>query len=244
MNKELNIVIPLAGRGSRFDQFKLPKPLIDVDGKSVIWYAVSSLGFKGNYIYITRKYDDHSLNINLNNLLNELTPNCKIIEIDYVTDGPASSVLLAKEYINNDIPLFVTNCDRVTHWNSEDFLTFVENNDSDGVVITWDNIAPTESFIELDENGCGVRLVEKEIISEHPLNGMHYWEKGKYFIESTEKMIDKNIRINNEFYISMTYNQMIEDDYKIKVYKMNENEHFSLGSPGDINKYKSWKNLK
>lgn len=241
MINDFNIVIPMAGRGSRFSQFNLPKPLILVDGKPMIWHAIMSLGFSGNYIYITRKYDDNTLNVELNQILNDVTPNCRIIEIDYVTEGPASSALLAKEFINNNTPLFITNCDRITHWNPDNFLKFVSETDADGVVTTWNHIAPTESFIELDENGNGIRLVEKEIISDHPLNGMHYWKKGRFFVESAKEMIEKNIRFNNEFYISATYNQMIGSGLKVKIFKMGDNEHFSLGSPEDVKKYLKWK---
>jgi NDP-sugar pyrophosphorylase family protein len=243
MTNDLNIVIPMAGRGSRFSQFNLPKPLINIDNKPMIWHAIKSLELKGNYIFITRKYDDYLLNLELNNILNEVAPDCIIIEIDYVTDGPACSALLAKEYINNNNPLFITNCDRISEWDSNEFLNAVGQEDIDGLVVTWDNIATTESFIELDKNGYGIRLVEKEIISDHPLNGMHYWKKGKYFVESTEKLIQKNIRTNNEFYISTTYNQMIEDGYKIKTYKLGRNQHFAVGDPADLKKYKEWKNL-
>lgn len=237
----INVLIPMAGRGSRFNQFNKPKPLIEIEGKPMIWYAISSLNFGDNFIYVTRKYDDNTLNTELNQILNDITPNCKIIEIDYVTEGPASSALLAKEFINNNTPLFITNCDRITHWNPDNFLKFVSETDADGVVTTWNHIASTESFIELDENGNGIRLVEKEIISDHPLNGMHYWKKGRFFVESAEEMIEKNIRFNNEFYISATYNQMIGSGLKVKAFRLGDNEHFSLGSPEDVKKYLEWK---
>ena len=123
-------------------------------------------------------------------------------------------------------------------------MNAINQEDVDGLVVTWNKIATTESFIELDENGYGIRLVEKEIISDQPLNGIHYWKMGKYFVESAEKMILKNIRIKNEFYVSMTYNQMINDGYKIKTYKLKPNQHFSVGDPEDLKKYLQWKNSK
>ena len=237
----MNILIPLAGRGSRFNKYNLPKPLINIFGETMISYAVKSLDIEGFYYYITRKYDDYSLNKKLNNLLRDLTPNCRIIEIDYTTEGPASSALLAEDFINNDESLIIANCDRISNWDSKDFLNSVGN--SDGVVVTWNNIAPTESYIELDQYGNGIRLAEKQIISDHPLCGIHYWRKGKYFVESARSMISKNIKHNNEFYISETYNQMIESGLKVKIYKLKENQHFSVGSPDDLEKYKQWKSI-
>lgn len=239
----MNIVIPMAGRGNRFSGFDLPKPLIKINNISMVEHSIRSLDIEGNYIFITRKYKNGHFNNQLNNILNSTSPNCKIIEIDYLTEGAASSALLSKSFINNDDPLIITNCDRITNWNSEDFLKKCNEYDVDGLVTTWDKISNTESFIEIDEFGYGKRLVEKEIISKYPLNGIHYWKHGRYFVESAEKMIKKNIRINNEYYISMTYNEMINDGYKIKNYKMGKNEHFSVGDPYDLKKYLEWKKL-
>jgi len=239
----MNILIPMAGRGSRFNQFDLPKPLIKIGSKPMIWHAVKSLELEGHYIYITRQYDDYILNLDLNCILQEITPNCDIIQINHITEGPACSALLAKEIINNDESLIITNCDRISNWNSQDFLNAANQVDVDGLVVTWNKIATTESFIEIDENGYGKRLAEKQIISDQPLNGIHYWNMGKYFVDSAEKTIKKNIRVNNEFYVSTTFNQMIEDGYKIKTYKLKPNQHFSVGDPEDLKRYKRWINL-
>lgn len=235
----MNILIPLAGRGLRtLDYDKAPKPLIEVCGKTLIEWSVSTLNIPGQYIFITRKYEDIQWNTKLNNVLHSITKMPIILEIDYVTEGPACSALIAKRIINNDEPLIITNSDQILKWNSSLFVAAINKNDFDGLVTTWDKISTTESFIELDENGYGIKLKEKEIISNYPLNGIHFWKKGRYFVESAEEMIKQNRRSSNgEFYISESYNVLIENGYKIKTFKMNPGEHIPVGDTKDIQHY-------
>jgi dTDP-glucose pyrophosphorylase len=240
----MNIVIPLAGRGIRTqDLSNLPKPLIKIEGKTIIELAIETLNISGKYIFITRKYDNINWNNELNQILNNLTINPIIFQIDYITEGPACSALIAKNYINSSEPLLITNCDQILKWDSSKFLNAIEQNDFDGLVTTWDKISETESFIKLDKNMYGIELKEKKIISNFPLNGIHFWKKGSYFVQSAEQMIKENRRSsNNEFYISESYNVMIEKGYKIKTFQMNKGEHIPIGITSDIKKYLDEKN--
>lgn len=235
----MNILIPMAGRGSRTKDFSdLPKPLILLHNKPMIQWAVETLNLSGQYIFVVRNYNNNKWNSFLKNILESCVKNPIIISIDYITEGPASSALLAKEYINNDEELVIANSDQILEWNSKDFLKSVSRNNIDGLVVTWDKIEKTESFIELNEKGYGIRLKEKEIISNYPLNGIHYWKKGKYFVSSTEEMIRKNIRSsNNEFYVSESYNFLINKGLRIGHYPITGEQHWPIGMKNDIQKY-------
>jgi NDP-sugar pyrophosphorylase family protein len=237
-----NIIIPMAGRGQRFldEGHTLPKPLIDVNGETMIEVAIKSLDIQANYVFIIFKYTDYTLTERLKNILNNLTINPTIIEIDYITEGPAASALLAKEYVNNDSELIITNCDQIMNWISHCFIEYVNSRyEMDGMVVTYSSNTNKNSYIKLDENGYGIKLAEKEVISNDSLNGIHYWKKGKYFVESAENMINKNIRVNNEFYISTTYNELIQSGKKIGAYKLAEGKHIPVGVPEDLKKYKN-----
>jgi HAD superfamily hydrolase (TIGR01509 family) len=102
---KLNVLIPMAGAGSRFQQagYTFPKPLIDVNGKPMIQVVVDNLNMDANYIFVVQK--EHSAKYNLDTLLNLIAPNCKIVEVDGMTEGAACTTLLAKEHIDNDAPL-------------------------------------------------------------------------------------------------------------------------------------------
>ena len=229
----MNIVIPMAGLGSRFSDagYTTPKPFIEIEGKPMILEAVNTLGFKGNYIFIIRK-DEY-----IKNKMKEIFPNSQIIEVDYLTDGPASSVMLAKEFINNDEELIVANCDQIMWWDEETVIKQIRVMDYDGVVVTYHETTPKNSYARINRKGYVTKMAEKQVISNVSLNGIHYWKKGKYFVESTESMVEKNIRFNNEFYVSLTYNQMIEKGFKVGIYHIPNEFHNAVGTPDDLNRY-------
>jgi len=229
----MNIVIPMAGLGSRFSDagYTTPKPFIEIEGKPMILEAVNTLGFEGNYIFIIRK-DEY-----IKSKMKEIFPDSQIIEVDYLTDGPASSVMLAKKFINNDEELIVANCDQIMWWDAETVIKQIRVMDYDGVVVTYHETTPKNSYARINRKGYVTKMAEKQVISNVSLNGIHYWKKGKYFVESTESMIEKNIRFNNEFYVSLTYNQMIEKGHKVGIYHIPNEFHNAVGTPDDLNRY-------
>ena len=96
----MNVLIPMAGAGSRFEQagYSFPKPLIDVKGKPMIQAVVESLNINANYIFIVQK--SHYEKYSLQHTLNLIAPNCKIIQVEGITEGAACTTLLAKSFIN------------------------------------------------------------------------------------------------------------------------------------------------
>tara|TARA_B100000424_G_C22895434_1_gene476294 strand:+ start:482 stop:1207 length:726 start_codon:yes stop_codon:yes gene_type:complete len=233
MNKKLNILIPMAGLGSRFQTsgYTVPKPLIPIEGKPMIQHAVDTLGVEGDYIFVTQK--SHSLKSHLE----AMYPGCKVIEIDYITKGSACTCLLAKKYINNDTPLIITNCDQIMWWDDKSFSTFIKNYPYDGLVVTYTSDTPKNSYIKLNRDGFGVELAEKQVISSISLNGIHYWRQGNDFVYSAETMIKNNENYNGEFYVAPTYNSLIKKGKKIGVYHIPNEQHNAVGTPEDLIKY-------
>jgi dTDP-glucose pyrophosphorylase len=233
MVQEINILIPMAGLGSRFSTagYENPKPLISIYGKPMIEHAVNSLGIKGNYIFITQK--EHNLKL----CLESIYPKCKVIEIDYTTEGSACTALLAKKYINNNTPLLITNCDQIMWWDDKSFSTFLKNYPYDGFVVTYTENTPKNSYVKLNREGFATNFAEKQVISNISLNGIHYWKFGKDFVYSTEIMVKNEERYNNEFYVAPTYNTLIKQGKKIGVYHIPNDQHNAVGTPEDLIKY-------
>ncbi len=229
----MNIVIPMAGVGSRFKKvgWDVPKPMIDIFGKSMIKWAVDSLGLEGNYIFIIQK--EHS-NKGLYGFLKKLYPNCVVLVIDYITQGPASSCLLAELYINTNEPLVIANCDQIMYWDVCKFIKQINKNLYDGIVVTYPSNVERNSYISIDSKGYGIKLAEKEVISNYSLNGIHFWKKGKDFVNSAKEMIREGDMCNDEFYISKTYNYMIRNGKKIGVHNIDKTEHHAVGTPNDL----------
>ena len=237
----MNIVIPMAGLGTRFKQegFDDPKPLIKVDGKTLIRHSVESFGIEGSYIFITRKYKREEDNSELTAELKSIQPNCVEIQIDTITSGAAETCLFADKLINNDDPLIITNCDQRLEWDALDFIELCKQY-NDGAVIVHKSDNPKHSYALLCEDSTTIKsLHEKDPVSNHALVGVHYWRKGKDFVDSARKLAsDFKENKRPECYISETYNYLIKEGRKINIYQLGENEYIPLGTPYDLNIYK------
>ena len=227
----------MAGAGSRFEKvgYTFPKPLIDVEGKPMIQVVVESMNIEANFIYIVQK--SHREKYNLDTLLNLITPNCKIIEVDGLTEGAACTVLLAKEYINNENQLILTNSDQFIEWDSTDFMYQMNEKGYDGGIMCFEATHPKWSFAKTDENGIITEVAEKNPISNQATAGIYYWKHGSDFIKYAEQMIEKNIRVNNEFYVCPIYNEAIQDNKIICNYQIPSDNMWGLGTPEDLNYY-------
>ncbi len=230
----------MAGLGSRFksEGFDLPKPLIRVNGKTLIEHSIESLNIEGFFIFITRKFEKEEYNDQLSDILKTLKPNSVEIRLDYSTSGAVETALSAKKFINNDEGLIITNCDQRLEWDSSVFLDFLSSENLDGCVVTYDSDNPKNSFAILDESGFVTEFVEKRAVSRHSLVGVHYWKRGSDFISSGEKHLNQ-FKSNNqkECYISESYNYLIQEGQKMKCFKITNNEFIPLGTPYDVSIY-------
>jgi dTDP-glucose pyrophosphorylase len=238
----MNVLIPMAGAGSRFEKagFTFPKPLIEVNGKPMIQVVIENMNIDANFIYVVQK--SHREKYNLDTLLNLITPNCKVVEVDGITEGAACTALLAKEFINNEQPLFFANSDQFIEWNSNDFFYKMQETDVDGGIVTFEATHPKWSFAKVDENGFVVEVAEKNPISNIATVGFYYWKSGSDFVNYAEQMIEEDIRVNNEFYVCPVFNQAIRDSKRISVF--NIEKMWGLGTPEDLDFYiKNFKNI-
>jgi HAD superfamily hydrolase (TIGR01509 family) len=234
-DEKLNVLIPMAGAGSRFEAagYTFPKPLIDVEGKPMIQVVVDNLNMDANYIYVVQKA--HREKYNLDTLLNLITPGCKIVETNGLTEGAACTALLAKEFINSDSPLFFANSDQFVEWDSNEFMYKMNETKADGGIVTFKAIHPKWSFAKINELGLVTEVAEKNPISDNATVGYYFWKHGSDFVSYAEQMIERNIRVNNEFYVCPVFNQAIEADKEIRTF--NIDKMWGLGTPEDLNYY-------
>ena len=234
-SEKLNVLIPMAGAGSRFANagYTFPKPIIDVNGKPMIQVVVENLGLDANYIFVVQK--EHREKYNLDTMLNLIAPNCKIVEADGITEGAACTALLAKDYINDDNPLFFANSDQFVEWDPLEFMYQMQERNADGGIVTFKATHPKWSFAKVDDRGIVTEVAEKKPISDNATVGYYYWKHGSDFVKYAEDMIDKDIRVNNEFYVCPVFNQAIEDEKTIRIYEASG--MWGLGTPEDLNHY-------
>lgn len=235
----MNIVIPMAGLGSRFAKagFDKPKPFIDVLDKPMIVRVLENLKYKdARYILIARK--EHLTKEK--KLVDEIKNNFNVefIPIDKLTEGTACTVLYARKYINNDMPLMIANSDQIVDINIADFINDSFKRGLDGSILTFIDKEknPKWSFAKLN-NDLVVEIKEKEAISEFATVGIYFFNKGKIFIESAIDMIIENDRVNNEFYTCPVYNYAIKSGAKIGIYNIDFSKMHGIGTPEDLEKY-------
>ena len=231
---KMNVLIPMAGAGSRFEQagYTFPKPMIDVNGKPMIQVVVDSLNIDAKYIYVVQK--EHYEKYNLNHFLRLITPNCEIVQIDKMTEGAACTTLLAKKYIDNDEPLLIANSDQYIEWDSNEFMYSMVADDIDGGILTFTASHPKWSFAKLNKEGFVEKVAEKEPISNIATVGIYFYSKGSDYIKYTEQMIDKDIRTNN---VCPVFNEAIQDGKQIKIYHIDKEQMWGMGTPEDLKRF-------
>jgi len=232
---KMNVLIPMAGAGSRFQQagYTFPKPLIDVRGKPMIQVVAENLNIDATFIYVVQK--EHRAKYNLDTLLGLITPNCKVVEVDGMTEGAACTTLLAKEHINNDEPLLMANSDQFVEWDSNEFMYKMTEQNLDGGIVSFRATHPKWSFAKVDGQGFVTEVAEKNPISDIATVGIYYWKRGADYVRFAEQMIAKNLRVNNEFYVCPVFNEAIAGGLRIKTFDIPK--MWGLGTPEDLKYY-------
>jgi NDP-sugar pyrophosphorylase family protein len=233
IRKNLNIVIPMAGAGSRFAEqgYTVPKPLIMFNGKTMIEHVVDNLNIDSKYTFIVQQ--EHLDKFDAGSVLRKIVPNCNIVPINGVTDGAARSLLFAKNIINTLDPLLIVNSDNLIEWKNISVMKSFE--DKDGGIILIEADGPKWSYAATDVDGFATEIAEKIQISTHATTGHYYWRRGRDFVKCAEEMIERNIRFKNEFYIAPVYNIAIERG--LKIYTKHAEKFWSVGTPEDLDYY-------
>ncbi len=228
----MNIIFTAAGKGTRFHGHN--KPFYIVKGKTLLQWSVGSLGLNGVYWVIG--------NNNSANEIEHITWDLGIrCNYNFVGDtrGQAETALDTAKLFNQDEPLIITNCDQYLPWDTKRFNNFIDNNDFDGIVTTFDHSdvtvgQPSKYSHILLQDGVGVELAEKFAISADSLNGIFYYRKARFFVEAAQELMQDDSP--NEKYMSLTYNFMIKKGLRVGAYKMEPHEFVSLGSLEEIEK--------
>jgi dTDP-glucose pyrophosphorylase len=245
MKKQLNILIPCAGRGSRFIEagYYMPKPLITVLGKPMIQWVLDSLQFRNvecKFIFLVLK--EHDQKFHIVEEICKLIPNSStFIQIDTITQGAACTSLFAKDLINNDNPLIICNSDQYFEFDKEKFKiqaglsNKLLSSHKDGIILTFKSDNPKWSYAKTKPNGIIEQVAEKVVISNHATVGCYYYAHGKDYVKYTEQMIAKNIRTNGEFYICPVYNEFIQDQKLVTIFPVTK--MVGLGTPEDVKNF-------
>ena len=245
-------LIPLAGRGSRFTQggYNDPKPLIDVSGRPMIIQAANSIPDNQDYVFVTLQ--EHLENYPLEKVLKEEFPGCKIIAIDEVTEGQAITCSLGLKDIDVNSSLLIAATDNGMIYDKEKYQNLIEAQDVDAIIFTFRNHVSSKinpqmyGWVKTDESNNATGVSVKIPISDDPFNdhaivGAFYLKKVEYFNKALKNLVDKDIRVNGEFYVDSLMGELIELGLKVKVFEIDD--YICWGTPNDYETFVYWQSF-
>jgi len=234
----LTIVLPIAGRGSRFADagYVDPKPLIPIFGTPMIALVVANVRPSRSHRFVFVAQQEHLEGTSLRRVLERSAPGCAIVSIDHVTEGAACTVLAAKEFIDNEQPLMLANSDQYVDTDIDAFLATSDDRDVDGLIMTFPADHPKWSYVRRDSAQNVVEVLEKQVVSNEATVGIYNFRSGRNFVAAAEAMIAQNKRVNGEFYVAPVYNELIANRAYIVTHDIGPRMH-GLGVPADLEQF-------
>lgn len=240
MSGPLQIVIPMAGRGSRFAEagYKQPKPLIAVLGKPMIQRVVENLTPTREHRFVFIVQREHLERYGVGDLLTTIAPTSTVVALDAVTEGAACTVLTARDHLERELPLMIANCDQWLDTDIDAYLAAADAPDTDGLIMTMPADHPKWSYVGLDDQQRVTIVVEKQVISSHATVGVYNFAHAAAFTSGADRMIAAGKRVNGEFYVAPVYNELISDGALVRVHDVGP-AMWGLGTPNDLDFFRS-----
>lgn len=236
----VQVVIPMAGLGSRFSKagYAKPKPFIDVDGATMIERVMDNLRVDGaKFVLIARREHLVAEPEVVDGLIGR--GDLIFLPIDFVTEGAACTVLTARGHLERNAPLLIANCDQILDFDCSNFIHDAMERGLDGSILCFRDRYrdPKWSFARLGESGLVEEVKEKVAISDLATVGIYYFARAGDFIDAAMDMIVTNDRSNNEFYVCPVYNYMCRRGSRVGVYEIEFDAMHGIGTPDDLNSY-------
>ena len=247
----MHVIIPMSGIGKRFIDagYTAPKPLIIIENKPIIQHVIELFSKDDNFTFICN--DLHLKTTDMKKILVQIVPNCNIVEVSEKNrKGPVDAVLQASCLINDDDEVIVSYCDYGTEWNYGEFKERIRTDSCDGAIACYKGFHPhmlgndNYAFVK-EENNVMIEIKEKEPftknkMNEYASNGTYYFKSGKILKKYFQELVNKNICTNGEYYVSMVYNLLKQDNLKTTIFEINK--MLQWGTPSDLEEYLTWSN--
>lgn len=245
----MKVIIPMSGMSSRFTAagYSIPKYLIEVNGKKVIDHIIDLYPKSSDFVFIIN--DKHEQETNIVDVLNSLVENKTIVTIPHHKKGPVFSVSQFENLIDDEEQVIVNYCDFSMYWNYQEFEQFVNETECDGCVVCYTGFHPhmlgsdNYAFCKVNLLNEILEIREKQPftgdkMSEYASTGTYYFRKGSYVKKYFNRLMDEDLNINGEYYVSLVYNLLIRDGFINKVYEVPH--MLQWGTPLDLAMYNKW----
>lgn len=237
----INILLPMGGKSQFFDspEYPFPFPLIEIFDRSIIEMVIENLnGIKEEKHFIFVVNESDCIKYHIDNVLNLLTTNqCDIIRLTGETKGATCSALFAIELIDNDIPLIIANSDQVIDEDIGKIIKYFKENNADAGVICFESVHPRWSYVRTDAEGKITETAEKRPLSKNAIAGFYYFKHGENFVHAAMQSIKKDCHVNGKYYIAPTLNELILENKRLLIYKLDNSKYHTFYSPQKIKDY-------
>ena len=239
----INIIVPMAGRGSRFAETGEinPKPLIEVlHGKRIIEYVIDYLTLPEPHRFIFVCLEDHHRAFDFHRFFQARTNDYELVVSKNVTRGPAATALLAKDFVDDGSELIISYCDGFFTVDPATFLRHSRRRRAHGAVIAYPSDSDRDSYAEIDVGGRVLRTAEKEIISVTATAGLYYFREGRDYVAAAREMIAANSNDRTEFFVCPVYNELIKQEKIVTAFSISREQKIEMGTPEDLAKSRHW----
>ncbi|MBN2367891.1 NTP transferase domain-containing protein [Candidatus Woesearchaeota archaeon] len=245
----MKIIIPMSGIGKRFLDagYEIPKPLLRVDGKPIIEYVINLFPGEDDFVFICNK--DHIETTDMKQILNKLKPSAKIIVIDRHKYGPVYAVAKASDEISDEEEVIVSYCDFNAVWNYPEFKKKAEELKFEGAIPSYIGFHPhlihkkLYASLLINKDKFMEDIKEKHSFTPNPMDchqscGIYYFRKGWQLKKYFNELMELNINLKGEYYVSMVYYLYKRDN--LKVYVPEIKKFMQWGIPEDLEEYELW----
>ena len=246
----MQVVIPMSGFGERFRRagYRLPKPLIEVEGKPIIGHVVDMFPGETDFIFICNQDHLDEPKYNMESILKKLCPTGRIVGIDPHKLGPVHAVLQVEELLSDESQTIVNYCDFTCYWDWHHFKKFVKDSGCVGVIPSYKGFHPhtlgsTNYAYMLESDGWVKDIQEKQPytdnrMDEYASSGTYYFSSGRVMKDAFLQQVEDGLDLNGEFYVSLAYKILLHNNDSVAVYPL---QHFmQWGTPEDVAEYNYW----
>ncbi len=243
MTKPLSLLIPAAGKGSRFSDIgiDIPKPLIPIWEIPMLLWVIANFPLQSQDRVVVLSQLSHHIPAKLNDFLKNVSFVIEFVEIDFWTDGPAHSLEILLEDVSQDSPVICANSDQFVFEGLDAFTEAVRLGDTQGQILTMEASSNAWSYVGRDADGRVNRVVEKVEISNEATVGVYGWATSAICYEALAWQRSINQKVNNEFYVAPSYHQLIERNLEISTHSVGihgKGVH-GVGTPSDLKHFLS-----
>lgn len=236
----VNVLLPAMGASSFFKDNYFPKPLYEINGKTMIELVIENYAELNPKHYIFVFADEDCVQFHIDDSVKILTPVSEVIKLRNQTAGALCTCLMAVEYINNDTPLIIANSDQIIEVDYTKVIELFERENADAGVITFPDIHPRWSYARMEGDEV-VEVAEKRPLSKNAIAGFYYFKKGSDFVEAAKNAILKRACLEGKYYISASINELILMGKNVRSYNIEKNQYCSFYSPAKIKEYEGAK---